>query len=177
MKMIRKQIVELSEADLKQCSYWEFAIDEESIEGQDESTIRPNPEWTLGYGLCAVKTNFILDSGKAHIGYIIHDGAVKTNITPEFKEDNEKIKYFDPTIIIETEQISFWRGYSKINIKSLEEYKHLLDGSDSNVFPINFKAELPDATTIEGTILGFTYIEREKKGIFSKAVEVYKYLD
>lgn len=38
---IRKQIYEITLEDLLQFPVWEFALDEEADEGQDESTVRP----------------------------------------------------------------------------------------------------------------------------------------
>jgi hypothetical protein len=38
---VRKQVYDLTVADLEQHAVWEFALDEEGEEGQDEATIRP----------------------------------------------------------------------------------------------------------------------------------------
>jgi hypothetical protein len=37
----RKQVYELTVEDLRQHPVWEFALDEEGEEGQDEATVRP----------------------------------------------------------------------------------------------------------------------------------------
>lgn len=38
---IRKQVYELTLDDLRKSPVWEFALDEEGEEGQDEATVRP----------------------------------------------------------------------------------------------------------------------------------------
>ncbi len=38
---IRKQVYELTVDDLDRHPVWEFALDEEGEEGQDEATVRP----------------------------------------------------------------------------------------------------------------------------------------
>src|ERR1700735_3746644 len=38
---IRRQVYELTLADLERFPVWEFALDEEGEEGQDEATVRP----------------------------------------------------------------------------------------------------------------------------------------
>ena len=39
--MTRKQVYELANSDFIRCPVWEFALDEEGAEGQDEATVRP----------------------------------------------------------------------------------------------------------------------------------------
>ena len=41
---IRKQMGDLVPSDLERYPIWEFALDEEGEEGQDEETVRPRPD-------------------------------------------------------------------------------------------------------------------------------------
>src|SRR5262252_1978828 len=41
MKRVRKQVFDLTVEDLDRYPVWEFALDEEGDEGQDEATVRP----------------------------------------------------------------------------------------------------------------------------------------
>jgi hypothetical protein len=41
---IRKQVTDLLTDDLERFSIWEFALDEEGEQGQDEATVRPRPD-------------------------------------------------------------------------------------------------------------------------------------
>ena len=41
MMRVRKPVDKLTPADLEQFPFWEFALDEEGIAGQDETTVRP----------------------------------------------------------------------------------------------------------------------------------------
>ena len=176
MNIIRKQIALLTEVDLEMCPFWEFTLDEEGIEGQDETTVRPNPDWCLGNGLCAIRTNFILNSGVKCTGYLLHDGAVKTTISYEPKDNQDKIKYYNPTIVKGKRQIAFWNGISEPAANEVAEMKCLLQEEVKTIFPINYSVVLSEDIKVEGRIDGFTYIKREKKGIFFKYVEVFKYI-
>jgi hypothetical protein len=56
---IRKQSNELTAADWEYSKVWEFCLDEEGVEGQDESTVRPRPD------IRAVRVGDYFDGGIA----------------------------------------------------------------------------------------------------------------
>jgi len=176
MEVIRKQIEKLLITDLEQCPFWEFALDEEGKEGQDETTVRPNPSWTLGRGLCAVRTDFKLNCGIKQVGYLIHNGAIKNEKSYNPKNDDEKIKYYNPTVVLETEQVVFWYGLTKPAIESIKKYYSLFSKTADEIFPLEYEAVLPDNEFVLGKIIGFGYIERKKKSFLSKSVETYAYM-
>src|SRR5690349_15800812 len=46
-RRIRKQSSDLTPADFKFSKVWEGCLDEEGVEGQDESTVRARPDLTI----------------------------------------------------------------------------------------------------------------------------------
>lgn len=175
MAKIRKQINKLTAEDMESCPYWELALDEENVNGQDESTVRPNPDWTLGAGLAAIRTVFTLSNGDTYRGFIVHDGAVKTPSTYAPSSDYEKTKYYDPVLLKGERQIAFWCGAAKPADKDVENWKLQLQEDATPVFPLRYKADVPDGAPVEGIVVGFTYVEREKKGLF-KTVDSFKHI-
>jgi hypothetical protein len=72
-KRIRKDAGELQLADFEKFSAWEFCHDEESVEGQTESTMRPlrgvkRVEWPSFDGLVSV--DMIASGGKRFVGFV-----------------------------------------------------------------------------------------------------------
>lgn len=72
-KRIRKDAGELQLADFEQFSAWEFCHDEESVEGQTESTMRPlrgvkRIQWPSFDGLVSV--DMIASGGKRLVGFV-----------------------------------------------------------------------------------------------------------
>src|SRR5213593_1421112 len=71
-KHIRKQVGELTAADLQRHPVWEFALDEEGEPGQDEETVRPFADVQdvdLEEGLYVVATSFEAADGSHFSGY------------------------------------------------------------------------------------------------------------
>ena len=71
--MIRKQVYELTAGDLEQRPIWEFALDEEGEEGQDEATVRPwtgNQPLDPADGMFVVRAVFELADGTKLTGYL-----------------------------------------------------------------------------------------------------------
>ena len=69
---IRKQVYDLAVSDLENHPIWEFALDEEGEDGQDEATVRP---WEGGEplnpadGMFVVRATFELADGTRLVGY------------------------------------------------------------------------------------------------------------
>ncbi len=69
---MRKPIDELTVEDLDVYPVWEFATDEEDIEGQDETWVRPLRTSTIeeGAGGLSVAADFVTASGKELEGFV-----------------------------------------------------------------------------------------------------------
>jgi hypothetical protein len=151
MKKNRKQVYELKIDDLEKHDVWEFALDEEGEDGQDEATVRPyrrsgklNPD----KGMFVVKAKFIASNGKKYAGYL----------TPP-AQGNSSIGTIQPIIILPDGQVSFWKGmFAPSKDKILESYKMLGVKNPSELFPIKFQSSVPITTgPVQGTISGFMY--------------------
>lgn len=68
---IRKQVYELAINELRDYPVWEYALDEEDREGQDEATVRPvilSAPLDPNIGMFIVRTRFKLADGTLHFG-------------------------------------------------------------------------------------------------------------
>src|SRR5687768_12323434 len=98
----RKQVYDLSVADLDQHPVWEFALDEEGEEGQDEATVRPydaSGEVDPSQGMFIVRARFALADGTRASGYM----------TPPVEGDSS-LGTLQPAVVVPDGQVSFWCG-------------------------------------------------------------------
>ena len=152
---LRKQVYELTSEDLVKHPVWEFALDEEGEEGQDEATVRPvsydgklDPSW----GSCVVRASFVLADGTQVPGYLT---------PPPRGLKDEGLRSIHPCITAPDGQISFWCGIretSKDETSSV--YRRLGKKSAAEVFPIRFASdvELVDGP-VKGAIPGFLVLD------------------
>lgn len=144
---IRKQIYDLTLADLNDFPIWEFCHDEEGEENQDECTVRP-----FKAGQCNLESMFIchavftLANGKRFEGFV---------------SPAEDLSEAQPTIYVsDSEGVSFWFGGIKPEKDKIEKSFHLLGGRDSDIFPIEWKIPyLRESIPQTGIIKGFFYLE------------------
>ena len=97
---IRKQVGDLTPSDLEQYPTWEFAIDEDGEEGQDEETVRPRPDVELADpagGLFIVRAEFAAADGARFDGFV----------SPH---EERHVAGAQPTIVSDTAHVPFWFG-------------------------------------------------------------------
>ncbi|MFB3897408.1 MAG: hypothetical protein ACE14V_14000, partial [bacterium] len=160
---MRKQLYHLTLADFEEFPVWEFALDEEGVDGQDETTVRPynTSEVDPTAGLFVVKAKFILNDGTICYGYL----------TPQVS-GFDSIGYIQPIIITASGQINFWHGIIKPKDTEITEYYRKLGKNAAQVFPVKYSSELKVINgPVEGTIDGFMYTVEEKHSIFSRKRE------
>jgi hypothetical protein len=151
----RKQVCNLTLDDLTRFPVWEFALDEEGEEGQDEATVRPyqfTPPLNPNDEMFVVLAEFTLADGTRMQGYF----------TPPVQGAGG-ISTFQPIIITEQGQVGFWYGIRKPDAETISEDYHLLDKTASQVFPVMFRSmvEIRDGS-VEGTLDGFLYFKRDE---------------
>lgn len=146
---IRKPVGELTLADFLDHPVWEFALDEEGEEGQDESTVRPydstdglDPEG----GSVLVRASFHLSDGTTALGYIS---------TPV--GDVLGLDTLQPVVVTDLGRVVFWCGsIAPDRAQIAAAYARLGKTSSDSVFPIHFDATIPmTGDRIAGTIAGF----------------------
>jgi hypothetical protein len=151
--MVRKQVNELSTSDLLRFPVWEFALDEEGVDGQDETTVRPyqytgdlDPSW----GTFIVRASFVLADGTRMQGYL----------TPPHPRDRG-LGGIHPVITCPQGQILFWRGMMKPMPQEISgSYRGLGKASPAEVFPIRVASEVSIVGgPVRGEIPGFLVLE------------------
>src|SRR5947209_5549936 len=146
---IRKSVAALTLADLTNSPAWEFAIDEEGVEGQDGTTVRPYPvaeNLDPSAGMFVVRANFNLADGSPMPGYL----------TPPVQGEIG-VGTYQPVVITPTGQVGFWCGIIVPDAAAIaENYRRLGKTSSSKVFPLRFESEVPlKSGTVSGEIAGF----------------------
>ncbi len=149
---IRKQIYELTVEDLNRFPVWEFALDEECVQGQDEATVRPceiSGPLDPSDGMFVVKASFTLADGSKVQGYL----------TPPVTAD-DSLGTLQPVIVTAAGQVMFWCGMRVPSPNELaQQYRSL--GRDANhVFPIWFESQVDlVGEKLHGRLLGFMVLE------------------
>jgi len=148
---IRKQVYELTQDDLHVFPVWEFCLDEEGEDGQDEATVRPyqmqgpiNPS----VGMFVVRAAFSLADGSKLNGYL----------TPGVQGDYS-ISTVQPIIITDAGQVGFWCGCAVPDRATVaKSYGALGKQGPTAVFPLRFESqvELLDGC-VRGVLTGFMY--------------------
>jgi|SRR5471030_1548424 len=145
---MRKQVYDLTLSDLKLSPIWEFASDEEGIEGQDEATVRPinlNSLQDALAGLCIAKARFRLADGSTMYGYL----------TPGIKSSLD-LGLIQPAIVTDSGQVSFWCGSIEPSQAYIESSYAMLGKKPEEIFPLSYAldTELIDYE-VSGIVPGF----------------------
>lgn len=154
---IRKQVYHLTPDDLDRFPVWEYALDEEGVEGQDEATVRPYEVLAAldpAEGMFIVKAAFTLADGSQELGYL----------TPPVQGDSS-LGTLQPAIVTVAGQVSFWCGVITPSAEFLAESYRLLQRDASQVFPFRFKSVVDlVGGQICGEVPGFLILEDWKTG-------------
>jgi hypothetical protein len=149
---IRKQVYELKLDDFVKHAVWEFALDEEGEEGQDEATVRPfTPTGALNpsYGMFVVRADFRLADGTQMHGYL----------TPPV-QGNSSLGTLQPIIITDRGQVFFWCGTITPAVAHLADNYARLGKDAAGTFPITFQSAVPlIGGTVSGSLPGFLVLE------------------
>ena len=131
---VRKQVYEITLCDLSTFPIWEFRLDAEGEEGQDESTVRPYS--ALGPldpadGMFVVRSVFTLADGSRMRGYF----------TPPSRDD-ASMGTLQPIIVTDRGQVRFWCGTATPDPKRLTRNYELLGKNAQQVFPLQFESDV-----------------------------------
>jgi hypothetical protein len=163
---IRKQDYDLALDDLAQFPAWEYALDEEEHEGQDERTVRPyfaSPPLDLGQAYLIVRASFYLADGTQMTGYIkpLESGNVGM-IKPLIPAD------MNPIIITQQGRIAFWYGASQPSPEEISQNYAILNKAPSDAFPITFTSDVEVLKGItDGVLEGFLYCDKDLPDVFN----------
>lgn len=127
---------------------WEFAIDEEGEDEQDETTLRPCFGLTIADpsdGLCIVKTEFETASGKKYFGLC----------SPSFELKLDEVQ---PYMYTENGILSFWFGMLEPTRQIIDDLYKQFNETKETLFPIKFKSVVPTkGAKLQGQINGFMW--------------------
>ena len=131
---IRKQMFDLTGADYRATPLWQFCLDEESREGQDETTVRPSALKDVparSCGLFLIAADVVFADWSKHLGYLFSE---EDNVIQALGAVFIKDKPFLFRVWGETED--------KLREHVEEQYQEL--GLASNaVFPASFRSVIP----------------------------------
>lgn len=154
---VRKQVYDLKPADLEHSAVWEFALDEESGEGQDEATVRPftaDGKLDPAVGMFIVRASFTLVDGTTMSGYL----------TPNV-EGGTDLGTVQPAIVTEHGQVSFWCGVIQPDATHLGSCYSVLGKDPHEIFPILFSSQVDlVGGAVAGTVPGFLVLEDFRSG-------------
>jgi hypothetical protein len=147
---IRKQVTDLRPDDLAQFPIWEFALDEEGEEGQDEETVRPRPDLHRAdpaEGMFVVRAELVAADGTQFDGYVSPD-------------EDPDISFTQPTIVTAEGQVRFWFGGVPPTRDELETAYRTLGKTAVELFPLRYHAPAEHGgAALEGEIDGFMHFE------------------
>lgn len=153
---IRKSVGDLAPADLAEFPVWEFALDEEGEDGQDETTVRPWPQESpldRSEGTFVVRARFVLADGTVRTGYLtLHN------------DGDDSVRALQPVVVTDDGQVIFWWGLFPLSSDRIaQNYRRLGKNSASEVFPIDFQVDVAIVgNAIRGRLSGFLSIEDRK---------------
>jgi hypothetical protein len=146
---IRKQVYELTAEDLNTYSLWEFCLDEEGEEEQDECTVKPSEDHEVrGYepGAYILACDVRYADGSAGVGYI-------------YSGEPDDFGCTAPILILESGQVGFWLGslrFLKDTASPVAAAMARLNKDAASVFPIQFQTRAPiNGAPMELTVRGF----------------------
>jgi hypothetical protein len=159
---MRKQVYELTAADLDAHPVWEHCLDEEGVEGQDEATVRPFDAGgrPLEYeGMLVVRAAVTLANGARFPGIVYY--------APEIPAYGP-LANLQPQAITPQGQVMFWYGALRPAPETLAEAYRKLGAQAAGVFPVRYATEVAlSGGPIAGEIPGFQYIATRRKGWFA----------
>jgi hypothetical protein len=148
---IRKSVCELTLADLRDFPVWEFCLDEEGVNGQDEETVRPLPihgPLDASLGMFLVRAAFRCADGSTMSGYL----------TPAVHRDYS-IGIVQPIIITDVGQVGIWFGCAVPDAATVaRSYAAMGKNGPAAVFPLHYESQVELlGGPLEGVLTGFMF--------------------
>ena len=149
---VRKQVYELTLDDLSRFPVWEFRLDKDGADNQNEATVRPfkaSGPLDPTDRMFVVRAAFTLADGSRMKGYF----------TPPVK-GQEGMGTLQPIIVTAHGQVRFWCGTAAPDTKRLAQSYELLGKDAARVFPLRFESEVElVGGPAKGSVPGFLVLE------------------
>src|SRR5712671_4037902 len=147
-----KQVYELTQHDLNTFPVWEFRLEQESEEGQDESTVRPHTAagpLDPADRMFVVRAVFTLADGSRMRGYFAPSG-----------RGDASIGTMQPIIVTDRGQVRFWCGTIAPGTRRLALNYELLGKTAEQVFPLAFESDTElIGGPVKASVPGFLVLE------------------
>lgn len=164
MDSIRRQDYDLRLEDLMKFPVWEYALDEEGIDGQNERTLRPLPSVTIidpRAGYFITRASFYFHSGIVMIGFIKPKSLSSKTLSTVLPYD------LWPVIVTMKGQMSFGYGSNEPDVDELERNYRFFEMTPEEIFPIRFISDIEVIDGISsGVIEGFMFFDEDTKDFF-----------
>ena len=149
---IRKPINELTLDDIRKFSVWEYALDEETEDGQDETTVRPcEISDALDPSDAIIRARFTLADGTEMLG------------TMQTPDGDDSLARMQPIIITGCGSVYFWHGIFPPKAAEVALSYEMLGRDAARVFPIQSTSDVElDGAPIRGSIPGFMFLKDEE---------------
>ncbi len=137
VQRIRKQMFDLSAEDFGQCAVWEFCLDEETLDGQDETTVHPTALIDLpanSMGLFLVAADVVFGDGTRGFGRLFSDEHDVISACPAVFIGNKKVQFQIPGSLTDDKAE-----------ECKERYYTDIGMDRQSIFPISFKSQIPVA--------------------------------
>jgi hypothetical protein len=157
---IRKQVTDLRPDDLERFSIWEFALDEEGEQSQDEATVRPRPDLQRadpGEGMFVIRAEFVAADGTRFDGFV----------SPH---EEASVTHTQPTIVTNAGQVNFWFGLFPPGPGAVEGAYRTLGKSAAELFPVRYRALVEHGgAVLDGEVQAFLH---HKSGDDTTVIEI-----
>lgn len=128
---IRRQVHELTAQDLEAHPCWEYASDEESVEGQDECTVRPVPVERVAEDSSPVfvQVAFLFPNGRIRVGALTINAG-------------ESVSGYQPVLFTAEGQLMFYVGSMEPKPAEVSRFHSVLKKVCARPFPIHYVTAL-----------------------------------
>jgi hypothetical protein len=154
---IRKQIADLTLADLERYPVWEYAIDEVGEPGQDEETVKPRPD--LGQ-VDPADGNFVVRAR-----FVARDGTEYHGLLAPHKSLYGGLSGHQPAIVTPQGHVRFWFGIVPPKSRAMREAYRRLGKTSATLFPLRYESALDAGEPISGEILAFEYLSDDAETV------------
>jgi hypothetical protein len=156
VKRIRKQVHKLSASDFEDFPCWEYADNEEGVDGQNECTIRPLSlkEGRAATGQIFVQAAFFFPNGRARLGCVTLNAGRDLSGT-------------QPVLFLATDSVMFYHGALKPREPDVRSALAALKSVCTTPFPIRYVTALSDADGVplaSGTLDGLYWLKDWRTG-------------
>jgi hypothetical protein len=152
--IIRKQVYDLTAADLDQYPIWQYALDEEGTLGQDEATVRPLEKVPQSK---EDRSQVLLAATRKLADETLHYGIINCP-----RRSDWDISDLAPAMLAPGGMLSFWQGVRKPRPETIAVAYERIGKSAKQIFPVQLESLVEvDGEHIRIVLKGFYHYDWE----------------